>query len=125
MKKKMLSIGCLLMFLLALLFWGKQSASMVEISVVRNQNEIKAFYLEDRDEDRQRMLDKDRDTEEYLCCLKLLEHISDNNPSGDYRYTITVFYEDKSVESRIYGFSEDDGKAEVLRELLHTEWISL
>lgn len=125
MKKKIISTGCLALVLICLFFLGNTSGSSEEQPPAQNTDEIAWIRLEDRTEERERVLDRNRDAEAFERCLELLECISETDVPADARYTLTVFYRDKGTESQIYGLNEKDGQAEVLRELLEPGWITL
>lgn len=125
MKKKIISTGCLALVLICLFFLGSASGSSEEQPPEQNTDEIAWIRLEDRTEERERVLDRNRDAEAFESCLELLEGISETDVPADARYTLTVFYRDKGTESQIYRLNEKDGQAEVLRELLEPGWITL
>lgn len=125
MKKKIISTGCLALLLTCLFFMGSKSVSSEEQPTEQNTDEIAWIRLEDRTEERERVLDRNRDAEAFYRCLELLEHISEDGAPAAARYTITVFYQDRGTESQIYRLNETDGQAEVLRELLEPGWIAL
>lgn len=129
MKKKIISIGCLALLFTCLFCLGNSFTSKEEPTeeqpLVQNTGEIALIRLEDSAEERERVLDRNRDTEEFYRCLELVEHNSEDDAPADARYTLTVIYEDKGVESQIYRLSEKDEQAEILRELLEPGWVTL